>query len=223
MPDGMTAAWAKSAFYRAMSLPMRVNGAVYRRFRQPRTPIKVQLGPGQRNYVPGWVNVDGNFVSARIDLWANLLHPLPFRDDSVETFYSFHVVEHLPDHFLPQHFSDMFRALAPGGGIRIGGPDIGNACRKYIEGDASWFSDYPDRRRSVGGRLANFALCHGEHLSLLSESYLTELAHDAGFIEIRRCLPCRETSIVGPEILAIEHESDFDTPHSVIIEGRKPR
>lgn len=223
MAEGMAAAWAKSLYYGVMRVPMRLNGRLYRQLRQPQQPIKVQLGPGKRNYVPGWVNVDGNIVSAKLDLWANLLDPLPFRDDSIEIFYSFHVIEHLPDRFLAQHFRDMFRALVPGGGIRVGGPDIGNACRKFIEGDATWFSDYPDKRRSVGGRFTNFVFCHGEHLSALSESYLRELAEDAGFVDIRRCLPCRETTLVGPEILAIEHESDYETPHSIVIEARKPR
>lgn len=32
----------------------------------------VQLGPGQKNYIDGWVNVDANFVTAKIDIWADI-------------------------------------------------------------------------------------------------------------------------------------------------------
>lgn len=222
MADDMTSPTLRALYYAALSLPMRLNGLAYRRWRQTNAPIDVHLGCGQQRYVPGWVNVDANIVSAKIDLWANFADPLPFRDNSVRTFYSFHVIEHLPDRHLPAHFAEMFRALRPGGGIRVGGPDAFNSARKLIEGDAAWFSDYPNKRRSIGGRFANYMFCGGEHLTALSESYLRELAEDAGFVDIRRCLPCRESALVGREILDIEYESDFDTPHSVVIEARKP-
>ena len=55
----------------------------------------------------------------------------------------------------------MFRALRPGGGIRVGGPDIGAACAKFIAGDRDWFSTYPVERASIGGRFANFVFCDG--------------------------------------------------------------
>ncbi len=222
MADGMTADWVKRLYYGVLRPPMWLNGRLYAALRQPRTPLKVHLGPGKGKYVPGWLNVDGNIVSARLDLWADLRDRLPFRDNSVATIYSFHVIEHLPDRVLPRHFADMFRVLQPGGAIRIGGPDIGNACKKYLENDLAWFSDFPDRRDSIGGRFANFVFCRGEHLMALSESYLRELAHKAGFVDIERRLPCRDSGVVGREILDTEYESDFETPHSVVIEARKP-
>ncbi len=222
MAEGMTAEWLKRLYYGALRGPMWLNGKFYAALRQPRHAIKVHLGPGKGKYVADWVNVDGNFISAKIDLWADLRNKLPFRDNSVGTFYSFHVVEHLPDAHLPALFRDMYRALAPGGGIRIGGPDTGNACRKFVENDLAWFSDFPDKRRSLGGRFTNFVFCRGEHLTALSESYLREIAEDAGFVDIKRCLPMRESSLVGAEIFNIEYESDFETPHSVVIEARKP-
>jgi prepilin-type processing-associated H-X9-DG protein len=116
----------------------------------------------------------------------------------------------------------MFRALRPGGGIRVGGPDVGAACAKLIAGDRDWFSTYPVERKSVGGRFANFVFCDGEHLTALSESYLRELAEEAGFVAVKRMLPCRESDLVGREVLDLEYESDFDHPHTVIIEARKP-
>jgi hypothetical protein len=219
----MISFWLKRSYYAAMWLPMRVNGALYRAVRQPKEPINVQLGCGQHHYIPGWVNVDGNIVTARPDLWANLLDPLPFRENSVQVFYSHHVVEHLPERCLSAHFRDLYRCLVPGGGIRVGGPDIGNACRKFIEGDMSWFSStMPIARRSIGGRFANFVFCGGEHLTALSESYLHELATDAGFVDIKRCLPGHDSGLVGLEVLSGEHESDLKVPHTVIIEARKP-
>src|SRR3977135_310170 len=112
----MISFWLKRSYYAAMWLPMRLNGALYPTARHPKEPINVQLGCGRQHHIPGWVNVDGNIVTAHPDLWANLLDPLPFRDNSVQVFYSHHVVEHLPERFLSAHFRNLYRCLVPGGG-----------------------------------------------------------------------------------------------------------
>ena len=107
---------------------------------------KYSLGRA-KNYLPGWVNVDANLFTGKCDVWADLRNPLPFRDESVDVFYSHHVIEHLPD--LAFHFSELFRCLKPGGIFRVGGPNGDNAMRKYLEGDADWFIEFPDRRSSL--------------------------------------------------------------------------
>src|SRR5687767_9295287 len=113
---------AKAAFYASAGPLMKVNGWIYRAVRAPRkAPIRVHLGPGQKNYIDGWVNVDANMFTARCDVWADLRHPLPFRDATVEALYSHHVVEHLPD--LDSHFREAFRCLSPGSTYRVGGPN----------------------------------------------------------------------------------------------------
>ncbi|MGB3207689.1 MAG: hypothetical protein WBB28_22115 [Crinalium sp.] len=213
----------KRTFYSLFRYPMRTNAWIYKNFRSPKEGLKVHLGPGQGNYINGWLNVDANFISAKIDLWANLLDPLPFRDNSVEIFYSHHVIEHLPESYLPTHFEQMFKALHSGGGIRVGAPHAGNAYRKYTEGDIAWFSsDFPYNRSSIGGRLANFIFCDGEHLTALDETYLTEIAKNAGFIDISFKLPTKESDLVGEEILSKENETDFLYPHTIIMEAKKP-
>jgi len=216
----------KAAYYFLLRWPMRLNGAIYKHLRAPRAGlVKVHLGPGQRKYLPGWINVDANLLTARLDLWADLRNPLPFPDNSVDAFYSYHVIEHLPDALLPAHFRELYRCLKPGGVIRIGGPSADSAIQKFLAGDAAWFSDFPDSRRSVGGRLANFLLCRGEHLSILTFSYLEELATDAGFREISICKPHYQTRfgpLMDPALLASEEETPQDPPMTLIIEAKKP-
>jgi predicted SAM-dependent methyltransferase len=206
---------------------MRVNGIIYRAFRAPVAGVvKAHLGPGQRNYLPGWINVDANLFTAKIDVWANLNNPLPFRDNTVDVFYSHHVIEHLPDHYLPTHCREMYRSLKPGGVIRVGGPNGDSAARKLVEGDAAWFSDFPDSRKSVGGRFANFILCRGEHLTILTFSYLEELLSAAGFVNIKRCQPATETfhpDLIDSNVLSKENESTPDVPHTLLVEAEKPR
>jgi len=209
-------------YYKALDIPMRLNGLAYKRFRQGSNRPKVQLGCGQVHYIDGWLNLDANIFSAHPDLWANIMHGLPFKDGSVSAFYSFHVIEHLPDDYLPIFIGEMYRSLVPGGWIRIGGPDAENAARMLLAGRSEWFPDFPDNRKSVGGRFANLLLCRGEHLTLLTESYLGGMLADAGFVEIKRRVPGRESDFSCAEVLKHEDEDDFECPHSLILEARKP-
>jgi hypothetical protein len=135
------------------------------------------------------------------------------------------VIEHLPDYLLRFHFREMYRCMKPGGVIRIGGPNADGAIQKFVEGDSAWFSNFPDSRKSLGGRFANFILCRGEHLTILTFSYLMELLTEAHFINVRRCLPVSETfhgHLIDQAVLAKEWESTPDTPHTLLVEAEKP-
>jgi len=213
----------KSAFYAVAGPAMLVNGAIYRMLRAPRdTGARAHLGPGQRNYIPGWVNVDANRFTGRCDVWADLRNKLPFRDSTLAAAYSHHVVEHLPD--IPAHLRDVRRCLAPGGTYRIAVPHGDSAMRRFAEGNREWFDLCLDKRRSIGGLLESFVFCRGEHLSILTESYLREMLEDAGFEGIVPCMPTRTTahpSLFG-DCLPYEFESDFEAPHTLVLEASRP-
>src|SRR5690606_9118227 len=130
---------------------MKANGIIYRTFRAPKRGLtKIHLGPGQQRYLSGWINVDANKFTGKCDVWANLIDGIPMPDNTVDAIYSHHVIEHLPH--LKFHFSEMFRCLKPGGVFRVGGPNGDCAIRKFVEGDTAWFSDFPDKRSSIGRR-----------------------------------------------------------------------
>ena len=215
----------KVVYFATLHYPMRFNAFRHRLFPRRRGTLKVHLGPGQMNYLDGWINVDANFVTAKIDLWADLGDKFPFTDGTVDAFYSHHVIEHLADAKLPRHFGEMFRCLKNGGVIRVGGPNGDVAIDRFISGDSKWFSNFPDNRRSIGGRFANYILCRGEHLTILTASYLEELAGDAGFREISFCKPVVETrvpKVFDDQVMSKEWESTPEFPHTLIMEARKP-
>jgi len=210
-----------------MNIPMKCNGIFYRVFRAPRKgSVKVHLGPGRKKYIKGWINMDANCFTARCDAWADIRNSLPFPGQSVDVFYSHHVIEHIPDHLLPFHFKEMYRCLKPGGIIRVGGPNGDAAMRKFIEGDVNWFGDWPDKHKSLGGRLVNFLLCRNEHTTILTFSYLSELAENEGFVNTTQCRPCFETKhphLVEPCVLETEKEKPSqEFPDTLIIETEKP-
>jgi predicted SAM-dependent methyltransferase len=212
----------KALYFTLARVPMAISGRAYRTWFAPTTGVvKVHLGPGP-HYLPGWVNVDANILTAKLDVWSDLRDSLPFRDRTVDAFYSHHVIEHLPDALLPFHLLEMYRCLKPNGVIRVGGPNGDLAIRKFLENDVAWFSDFPDSHTSIGGRLTNFLLCRGEHLTILTHSYLEELLTTAGFVDVRPCRPITETTapeLFGSDVLARETEK---APETLLVEARKP-
>jgi predicted SAM-dependent methyltransferase len=214
----------KAVFYSVAGPAMKLNGWTYRRFRAPHGGrVRIHLGPGQRNYLKGWINVDANMFTGKCDLWANIADGLPFPDGAVDAIYSHHMIEHLPD--LDFHFMEMFRVLKPGGVFRVGGPNGDMAMRKYLEGDTAWFSDFPVKRQSIGGRLENLVFCKGEHLTILTPSFLEELARAAGFADMQVARPKEQThypEAFDAAVLALEWESTPATPYTLLMEGRKP-
>ena len=204
---------------------MTLNGALYRALRAPRRgTVRVQLGPGQNHYFEGWINVDANMFTAEWDVWADLRNRFLFRDGTVDAFYSDHVIEHFPETLLPFHFQEMFRCLKPGGVFRIGGPHGDHAIKNFEEGDSEWFGGFPDKRQSLGGRFSNFLLCRGEHLAILTFSWLEELAQQAGFNSLFICSPRTEAkfpNMFDEQVLQHEWDSTPDVPHTLIVEGQK--
>ncbi len=217
----------KALFYAVASPLMSLNGWAYRKFRATHVRkntkvLRLHLGPGQKSYLPGWINIDANMFSARCDLWADLNNPLPFNDNSVDAVYSHHVIEHLPD--IEKHICDVFRVLTPGAIYRVAGPHGDNAIKKFIEQDHDWFGTWPDHFDSIGGRLQNFLLCRNEHLAILTESLLRELAARAGFESSHALAPATETNnrSLFEDAIATESERDTVTPHTIVYELRKP-
>jgi len=54
---------------------------------------------------------------------------------------------------------------------------------------------------------------------------MTEFLEKAGFIDIKFCIPTKETFLgdigIDSQVLSKEYESDFSYPHTLIVEARK--
>lgn len=95
---------------------------------------------------PYWTNLD--YISdwyaphqkdiLHYDLMA--LEPLPIASGSAEIIYTSHTIEHVKEDAVQNLFADSYRALRPGGILRVTtGPDAATDYRAMTCGDASWF------------------------------------------------------------------------------------
>jgi predicted SAM-dependent methyltransferase len=91
---------------------------------------KVNLGCGI-HYHSDWDNYDCE--PAEIGVRSiDLSQPLPFPEASYEVCYMSHVLEHLPRERVPKLLVEVFRALRPGGVLRVVVPDLEMIVRLYL-------------------------------------------------------------------------------------------
>lgn len=121
-------------------------------------PIKLNLGCGT-NLVKGWTNVDNNpeykFKKSDQYLKWDLRKPLPYKEGTVDKIYHEHFIEHLTKPQGEAFLRDSYRALKPGGAMRIGWPDTTLLIRAYALRDKQYF-DYISKNVSYGMKLGTW-------------------------------------------------------------------
>lgn len=91
----------------------------------------LNLGCGKRFHTE-WTNID--FVSRSPYVKAhNLLHGIPFPDESFEVVYHSHVLEHFTKTDGEKFLRECFRVLKLNGIIRIAVPDLEQIAREYLK------------------------------------------------------------------------------------------
>jgi len=149
------------------------------RLRPVRPRLLANLGSGS-NYLPGFVNVEGNLF-LRKDLWLDIRFGLPFRPRTVDAIYLCHVLEHFDFSTGQKILKECGRVLRPGGGLRIVVPSLEKTIEAFNVQDVAWFPDWPDDYHSLGGRFNNYLLCRDQHRLMFDISFAAELLHSAGF------------------------------------------
>ncbi len=90
--------------------------------------------------------------------------PLPIETGTAEIIYSSHTVEHVADEADTRLFAEAYRALVPGGILRLTMPDFDRALKAFQRGDNQWFlswgcsSTLPQNfLHTFAGQLANLS------------------------------------------------------------------
>ncbi len=189
------------------------------RARRPDGKLWLHLGCG-RHYIEGMLNVDVNpFI--RSDIWLDLRRGLPFGTDSVDAIYCCHTLEHFYEKDIRRIVREGLRALKPSHGMRLVTPDLRRSVEAYLRGDTAFFSDFPDRRASLGGKLANHLLCRDQHRLLFDFSFWREILEEEGFVGVCECAPHQSSIFPGEELTTFEYEPP-DKHQSVFVEAFKP-
>jgi predicted SAM-dependent methyltransferase len=164
---------------------------------------RVHLGCFDRS-APGWYNTDitpHQFV-ARIPLLATALHRLgwmteerheqhrrgvfrdvhylnvrrrfPFRDDSVEAYFSSHMLEHLPIFDAKRALQEIYRTLLPSGFVRFVLPDLEIAVERYDREDPVGFLEMVFSNHAPTGE-------KNRHHWMYTAPYLERMLREVGF------------------------------------------
>lgn len=141
----------------------------------------VNIGSG-KTYHDRWINLDyssdwyndlpKNFVE--YDLTSNA--KWPFKQGSIDAFYTSHVIEHLEETHVLRLFENVYRSLSVGGRFRITCPDASalyDACQRN---DRSFFADqvlYYSKEENFKHQY-NSSLEHASILDLLVDVIATQ-------------------------------------------------
>ena len=105
---------------------------------------------------------------------------LPFKEQTVDVFYSSHFFEHLFKNDALRLMKEMYRALRPGGVVRIAVPDLSYAISMYGKGQKTkMLNDY-----FFVDDLSSFL---ARHKYMYDFELLSAALREAGFNESRQC------------------------------------
>ena len=63
----------------------------------------------------------------------DICRPLPFPEDTFDSVYALHIIEHLTPEEGGEFVAEVFRVLRPGGIFRVSTPDLEAIVRAYLE------------------------------------------------------------------------------------------
>ncbi len=150
---------------------------------------RVHLGCGTVR-LGGWTNVDLD-RAVRPDVLVDLRAGFPAQPGMVQFVFSEHVFEHLALESGRRVLADLYRALEPGGVVRIAMPDLHYIAVRYLEG--RYLSDDSECEGHEGAtllevdsaaQLFNVALRSWGHLYLYDLAELTLRLGQAGFSSV---------------------------------------
>ncbi len=179
----------------------------------------LHIGCGGK-YLPGFVNIDAN-PRLRLDMWLDVRNGLPFRDNSVDSIYSTHMMEHFYPDELQRVLRECHRVLRPEGGMRIIVPSLGSALKAYTQRRLEWFpAQFPRHFDTLGGRFQNFIFCDGQHRTAFDFEGIQELLGRAGFAAVEECGE-GFSELYGERVPAYDPRDTRDLPHSLYVEAFK--
>ena len=153
--------------------------------------VRLNLGCGERP-IEGYDNWDRKTGQE--------IYPLAAVDNSIDEIRCAHAIEHLPHGFVLDALKDWYRALKPGGIVKIAVPDFETVARDYLSGKDTQVQGYV-----MGGQHD----ADDFHCSVFDAEMLSEAMRHVGFRDIKR----------WPG----DHDDCSTLPISLNLQGTKPK
>ena len=156
----------------------------------------------------------------------DLTHGIPAVDDSLDVIYHCHMLEHLSYEEGMVFIANCFRALKPGGILRVVVPDIEIWIYAYVNGNDFFFNEYrrcglendmgkyPTKGSVFMGMLHN----HGHKMGYDFDT-LKHVLEGAGFTRLRRTM-MGDSDL--PDINVVEPNAPLKQLESLCVECYKP-
>lgn len=181
----------------------------------------INFGCGGMTY-EGWLNIDRG-MPLHTDIDFDMAAGLPFLPgDQFDAALSEAFLEHVERPVAERILRDVFRALRPGGTLRIAIPDLRDLIRIYLEGEQHPAANGAIERTfgAVSGtacELHNYATRGEGHVYMYDRAEIDWLFRHCGFVDVRACEIGRSTIP-----LLHDRENRPASEMSLITEGTKP-
>lgn len=147
---------------------------------QGRNDLLINLGCGYRP-LAGWINLDAA-RGPQVDLVWDLRRGLPLADASCTALFCEHVIEHLTKEDGERLLRHCYRALQPGGVLRISTPDAGLYLRSYAgDGEFLRHPEFTEPLETPLDRINQMMREGGQHLWAYDAASLQAALRRVGF------------------------------------------
>lgn len=201
-----------------------------RKYLNSNKPKKLHLGAGF-NVLPGWLNTDLN--PGKETLYLDFTKPFPFPDASFDYVFNEHTIEHVPYSAAVGMVEKAYKALKPGGKLRVSTPNLEHLINLYQEPKTETQKKYikwmgeaflPQFDEVNDAIVINNYFRDWGHQFIFDEKTLKKVFEDAGFTNVTRCQTSQSSD---PELTNTESHhkvigDEFNNLESLILEGTKP-
>jgi predicted SAM-dependent methyltransferase len=190
---------------------------------------RINLGCG-KNFPEGWLNVDlfPHFGAT----YMNAAAAWPVPEGTFEACLCEHVIEHVPKPVGRAALRQAYRALAPGGVIRLVTPNMQFFAElilgKRTRDDEALYSDGLEKLLGVNAPsrcdMVNMIFYEHGHRYIFSPDELSEMLSSAGFVDLvrTRAGEPHDPIFAGTEGHANVVDHAYNAMEAFAIEGRKP-
>lgn len=192
----------------------------------------LQLGAGNNPY-PGWLNTDVVDFTRRNEVnYLDARRPFPLPDDSFDTVFTEHMIEHLTYAEGRHCFAECRRILRPEGRIRVATPSLEHLIGLYGDDQTELQHDYlhwsidtfaADADAYLPGFVLNNMFRNFGHEFVYDKETLSHSLESAGFVDIEE-FPVGESN--APELNGLERHmrrvAEFNAYETLVLEARCP-